>query len=316
MTFGSMRVYRAISEVEFDRNTALTLGTFDGVHLGHKSLIAALLEKSSGRGLRSFIVTFNPHPRSVLQPDSPLPLLTTTEEKIALFEQAGIHSVLVYPFSAETSKMSSNLFFEEIILGKIGLSSLVVGYDFRFGKGRGGDAAMLSDYARQFDFEFEQVSAFKLNDTTVGSSLIREFLAAGSMEEVHTHLGYRYSFSGTVVEGNKRGRTLGFPTANISVGGDDKMLPGNGVYAVLLQLEGVMHKGVMNIGVRPTFQDKPVIVPEVHIAEFNRDIYGAELQVFPLVKIRNEKKFSSVEELQKQILQDKEQAAGLLKEFN
>lgn len=316
MTFGSMRVYRAIEVVQFDKNTALTLGTFDGVHLGHKSLLQALLGKSSGGNLRSFVVTFDPHPRSILHPDFPLQLLTPTEEKLELFEGAGVDSVLVLPFTKEISKMSSGEFFEEIILRQIGLSSLTVGYDFRFGKGRTGDAAMLSEYARRFDFQFEQLEAFQLNGKTVGSSLIRDFLSEGSMQDVNSHLGYRYSFGGEIVVGNKRGRTLGFPTANISVSGINKMLPGNGVYAALAELDGVIYKSVMNIGVRPTFQDKPVVVPEVHIVDFNKDIYGKKMKVYPLIKIRNEKKFSSIEELQQQILQDKEQAINLLQEFN
>lgn len=310
-----MRVYREITEAEYDINTALTLGTFDGVHLGHRQLFSLLKQQAAKDNLRTFVITFDPHPRAVLLPHNQLPVLTTTDEKLRLFEQAGIDAVLVIKFTQEFANVSSEEFLKDYLLKGIGLRSLVVGYDFRFGKGRRGDAAMLKEFAGTEGFSFTLVPEFKKDDVTVSSSLIRGFLSQGRTELANEYLGYRFSFCGTVVEGNKRGRTLGFPTANIK--GEDKlkMIPGNGVYAVKVTGKNISRGGVMNIGVRPTFNDEPVVVPEVHLLDFDDDIYGRQLCIYPLVKIRDEKKFNSVDELKLQIEADRKTAETLLEKL-
>lgn len=310
-----MRVYRDITEAEYDINTALTLGTFDGVHLGHRQLFSLLKQQAKKDNLRTFVITFDPHPRAVLVPHNQLPVLTTTEEKLRLLDEAGIDAVLVINFTHEFANVSSEEFLKDYILKGIGLRALVVGYDFRFGRGRRGDAVMLKEFAAAEGFSFASVPEFKKDDVTVSSSLIRGFLSQGRTDLANEYLGYRFSFCGEVVEGNRRGRTLGFPTANIAGKEKNKMIPGNGVYAVRVQGRNINHGGVMNIGIRPTFNDEPVVVPEVHLLDFDADIYGEELCVFPLVKIRDEKKFTSVEELKKQIEADRQTAVELLKKL-
>ncbi len=308
-----MRVYRDISETKYDNNTALTLGTFDGVHLGHRQLFSLLKQQAKKDNLRTFVLTFDPHPRAVLLPHNQLPVLTTTEEKLRLLEEAGIDAVLVINFTHEFANVSSEEFLKDYLLKGIGLRSMVVGYDFRFGKGRRGDAEMLKEFAGNEGFSFTLVPEFKKDDVTVSSSLIRGFLSQGRTDLANGYLGYRFSFCGTVVEGNRRGRTLGFPTANIKGEDKHKMIPGNGVYAVKVTGKNISRDGVMNIGVRPTFNEEPVVVPEVHLLDFDEDIYGQILCIYPLVKIRDEKKFNSVDELKLQIEADRQTAAELLK---
>ncbi|GMU87127.1 MAG: riboflavin biosynthesis protein [Ignavibacteriales bacterium] len=311
-----MRVYRDISETKYDINTALTLGTFDGVHLGHRQLFSLLKQQAAKDNLRTFVITFDPHPRAVLLPHNQLPVLTTTDEKLRLFEQAGIDAVLVIKFTQEFANVSSEDFLKDYLLKSIGLRSLVVGYDFRFGRGRRGDAAMLKDFAQSEGFSFTSVPEFKKDDVTVSSSLIRGFLTQGRADLANEYLGYRFSFCGKVVEGNKRGRTLGFPTANIDVSDKQKLIPGNGVYAVKVEGKNISRGGVMNIGVRPTFNEEPVVLAEVHLIDFDADIYGEQLCIYPFVKIRDEKKFTSVDELKLQIESDRQTATQMLKNLS
>ena len=296
-----MRIYRNLSEVAKSENTILTLGTFDGVHLGHKKIIEKLKKKAVSSNCRNFLITFTPHPRNVISGKVDVNLLTTTEEKIALFEQAGIENLLIVSFTPEFSQLSSEKFFKEYIIEKIGIKEIIVGFDHHFGKGRSGDVNTLIE----FGFDVTTVEAFKINGEAVNSTKIRKSLASGDIKSATSYLGRKYEFSGVVVRGDQRGRKLGFPTANIKLDGEEKLLPSLGIYAVEFMFDDEIHKGLLSIGIRPTFYDSGNIIPEVYLYDFDRDIYDKNVTVRIIDWIRGEEKFPSAEALVEQMHKDK-----------
>jgi len=307
-----MRVYNDRFLIEKNDDTIITIGTFDGVHLGHQEIFNVLINKSKNNGCRSFVITFEPHPRMVIQPNSDLKLLTTFEEKVEILEEMGIDNLLVIPFTKEFSQLTSEDFFRQYILDGIGIKKMVIGYDHHFGKGRDGDEQKIRELGALNNFEVQKTEAVTINETVVSSSKIRHALSEGEVKTAAQMLGRNYSFSGLVVVGDKRGRELGFPTANIKLENENKLIPKNGVYAVKVFLEERIFNGVMNIGLRPTFKDTKIVLSEVHIFNFNEDIYGKKIRVEFIERIRDEKKFSSKEELIKQIEIDKQKTNLLL----
>ncbi len=300
-----MRIFNDLSEIQKTENTILTLGTFDGLHLGHKKIIEKLKKKALSLNCRNFVITFSPHPRNVITGNNTIKLLTTDEEKIILFEQYGVENLLIVNFTKEFSQLSSESFFKDYIVEKIGLKEIIVGYDHHFGKGRSGDVNTLRKMGVEFGFDVTTVEAYKTNNDPVNSTKIRKALSNGDINTANSCLGRGYSFSGFVVSGDKRGRKLGFPTANIRVDGEDKLLPELGIYAVEFSFDKEVHKGLLSIGIRPTFYNSGNIVPEVYLYNFNRDIYDKKVTVKIIEWIRGEEKFPSAEALIEQMHKDK-----------
>lgn len=294
----------------------VTIGTFDGVHLGHRKVIARLKEIAREHEGESVIFTFYPHPRLVTAPDETnLRLLTTLNEKKELFAQSGIDHLIVFPFTRAFSELSYTEFVEEILVKKMHTHCLVVGYDHRFGKNREGGFEYLQECAKRFGFEIEKLDALSVEKDHVSSTRIRKALEEGSIEKANRLLGYRFTLHGTVVEGKRMGRIIGFPTANIEASDPHKLIPGYGVYAVEVLISNKRYGGMLNIGSRPTFNknaDNRSI--EVHIFDFSDDLYHKEITLVFAKKIRDEKKFSGIEALAEQLKKDKVAAIKALSE--
>ena len=284
----------------------VTIGTFDGVHLGHREVISELKRISTVSGGESVVFTFEPHPRIIIAPhEDSLRLLSTIGEKINLMEKMGIDHLVIYPFTIEFSKLSYSEFVTSILVGKMNISSLVVGYDHRFGHGRKGDFNSLEMLSKSLKFNVEELNQLLVDDKVVSSTKIRLALESGDIAKANHFLGYRYSLSGKVIEGKQLGRQIGFPTANIEAFDSHKLVPADGVYAVMVEIEGRVHKGMLNIGVRPTVNynaDHKSI--EVHLFNFDADIYNSCITLFFVEKIRDERKFAGIEELKEQLIKD------------
>lgn len=307
-----MSLYQNLSETTRNDNSIITVGSFDGVHVGHAKILSTLVNRAKERNCRSVLLTFEPHPRKVVSKDFNLRLLTSTDEKKRLISQLGVDEIIVIPFTKEFSQMSSDDFFNEFIIKKIGIKEIILGYDHRFGKGRDGDENKVRELGKLFGFDVITVPPVKFGDLTVSSSLIRKELAEGRVKNIRDYLNRYYSITGSVSEGDKRGRLLGFPTANISVTDSDKMIPSNGVYAVRVIIGDETFNGVMNIGKRPTFQSIENTILEVNIFDFEKNIYGREITVEFIDRLRDEQKFSSKDELIAQIEKDKKRALEIL----
>jgi riboflavin kinase / FMN adenylyltransferase len=297
-------------------NPVVTIGTFDGVHLGHQQVIARLNDFAHKHDGESVIFTFSPHPRLVTSPgEGNLRLLTTQEEKQALFAESGTDHLIVYPFTKEFSQLTYAQFVEEILVKKMQTHCLVVGYDHRFGKNREGGYKYLQQCAQRFGFIIEKLEPLLIDQSNVSSTRIREALEYGDVEQANRLLGYRYTLHGHVVEGHRVGRQIGFPTANIEASDPNKLIPGYGVYAVEVIVSGKIYGGMLNIGTRPTFNrnaDNRSI--EVHIFDFSDDLYNKEVALVFAGRIRTEQRFDSVDELAAQLKKDKVSALKILQE--
>lgn len=298
-TFSDLRIYNSLTDFSRLKNAVVTIGTFDGVHKGHKKIISRLKEIGAQTGAETCLLTFFPHPRMVLFPDDHgLQLLNTIQEKTELFKEYGIQHLIIHPFSKEFSRTSSTEFVRDILVNTIGTKNLVIGYDHHFGRNREGSFTELNDLSQIYNFDVEQIPEEDVNDIAVSSTKIRNALLTGDITTATDFLGYHYPMSGTVVHGKKIGNTIGFPTANILVEENYKLIPSQGVYAVDVKIEGdeKILKGALNIGTRPTFDNGAPSV-EVYILDFDSNIYSKKITIFFKVKIRDEKKFNSVEEL-------------------
>ncbi len=310
-----MQIYQNLSEVKHDENTIVTLGTFDGIHLGHQKIIKSVIEKAAEIGGRSFVITYYPHPRNVISGSEPIKLLTTPLEKAAMLESLGVDNLLVINFTKEFSQLTPDEFIDEYVVKGVGVKEVVIGYDHHFGKGRGGNIDFLIDKGRRAGFDVTVIPECKIDEVVISSSKIRKALLNGSVAEANKYLGRYYSFSGKVVEGDKRGRKLGFPTANLRIEDKDKLLPAIGIYLVEFVLNGDKKHGLLSIGKRPTFYDAGEIVPEVYVYDFDRDIYGMYVTVNVIERIRGEEKFSSPDELVKQMNEDKRRGLEILEKI-
>ena len=303
-----MKIYHSLEEFSRLPKATVTIGTFDGVHKGHQKIISRVTDVAKQEHSEVVLLTFFPHPRMVLFPDDHgLQLLNTIEEKKRLLEKAGIQHLIIHPFSKKFSRMSSTEFVRDILVNTIGTNKLVIGYDHHFGRNREGSFNELQELAPVYNFEVEQIPEQDVNDVAVSSTKIREALLTGNIKVAGEFLGYDYVLTGTVVHGNKKGRELGFPTANLSVGEDYKLIPANGVYAVEVKLndDGNVYKGALNIGNRPTFDNGARSI-EVFILDFDKDVYGAALTIIFKERIRAEEKFSNADELIAAMRQDVE----------
>lgn len=301
-----MQIYRSEKEIKKDKNTVLTIGTFDGVHEGHKDLFNKLTEETRANSYRNLIITFEPHPRTILS-NSNVGLLTTYNEKIELFELLGIENLLVLEFTKKFSEQSSDEFVKNIICENVGAKHIIIGHDHKFGKNRSGNEELLRKLGERNDFFVTSVPPVTIDNEIVSSTLIRNSLLKGDLKKANKLLGRYYSFEGKIVKGVSRGRILGFPTANIEVENKYKLIPHNGVYVVECELNSEKVFGLMNIGVRPTFEDSNKVIIEVHLLDFEKNIYGEKIKVNLLKRLRDEKKFESKEELIYQIERDKKE---------
>ena len=302
-----MKIYKSINEIDKNENTVLTIGTFDGIHEGHKVLFNKLKKYSLQNNLRNVVVTFEPHPRTVVS-DYKIKLLTTLEEKGKILEQLGIENLLVINFSKEFSQQSADEFIINVICGKIGVKHIIVGHDHKFGNDRNGNDLELIELGVEHNFTVEKVEPVKYDDEIISSTKVRDALLNGDIKKTNNFLGRNYCFHGTIVKGVSRGTILGFPTANIDVENEDKLIPKNGVYIVKALVEEEIVYGVMNVGLRPTFADTLSVVIEAHLFEFNKDVYGKPIKIELLKRIRDEQKFNNKEELIYQIGKDKKEA--------
>jgi riboflavin kinase / FMN adenylyltransferase len=308
-----MNVYYKPESILNNPNTAVTLGTYDGVHLAHRQVINKVLSLAKDKNLRSFVVTFEPHPQEVLKNKTPdIRLLSSIDERLHLFEQAGVENVLVIKFTEEFSKNHPREFYEKFIVGRIGISDLVIGYDHLFGRNREGDFHTLLELGKEFGFNVHRVEEIDVEGKPVSSTRIREALASGRVEEAASLLGYDYSFEGIVVEGDKVGRTIGYPTVNLKAVKENKVMPMEGIYCVGVELGGEQYYGMMYHGFRPTLTEGIRRALEVHIFDFEKTVYGEKLKISFLTRLRDDKKFATKQELIEQINKDKENSLRFL----
>jgi riboflavin kinase/FMN adenylyltransferase len=289
--------------------SVITLGNFDGLHLGHQELIRKVIRRAKETGSRSIVVTFRPHPLKILAPEKCPPLISIYEEKIKLFEKLGIDVLVKIPFTLEFAKMSPGDFVKGILCDMLGAKEIFVGFNYRFGRGREGNIATLKALGERLGFTVREVEQVSLNGEVISSTKIRHLLRDGEVEHAARLLGRTYTITGIVVRGDGRGKSLGFPTANIAP--KHSIIPAHGVYAVRLFVRDRFYDGIANIGMRPTF-DKNVLTIEVHVFDFDEDIYGEDISLYFIGKIRDEKKFGSADELIRQIRRDVGIARDLL----
>ena len=299
-----MKIHKSINKVLAPKKTIITIGTFDGVHLGHKSILEKMKNATLENIYESVVLTFFPHPRMVLQQDSSIKLLNTIDEKATLLEKFGIDNLIIHPFDEAFSNLSAEEFVKDILVDKLNIHKIIIGHDHRFGKNRSADINNLISFGKKYGFEVEQISAKEIDEIAISSTKIRKALLDGNIKLANEYLGYPYFISGKVVNGKKIGRTIGFPTANIQINESYKLLPKNGVYIVSSKIKDVLHFGMMNIGNNPTLGDNEQSI-EVHFFDLKEDIYNENLQIAFLENIREEHKFNSITELQTQLEKDK-----------
>lgn len=309
-----MQVHYGLENIRIEK-PVVTIGSFDGVHKGHVQVIEGLRRCARKLQGESVIISFDPHPREVLYPLEKRPgILTTLDEKIKILSEYGIQHLIVLKFTEELANLTYDDFVKHILVDKIGIAGLVVGYDHRFGKDREGDFEALKILAGKYHFHIEQEEVCVTREVNISSTKIRTALELGDVGLVKALLGYDYPISGIVVHGDKIGRQMGFPTANINVSNHRKLLPAAGVYAAHVYIDGETYEGMLNVGVRPTVSTSGIVRLEVHIFDFDRDIYGAGITVTVLERIRGERKFENTGELQLQLQKDKEAVLRLKNE--
>lgn len=309
-----MKVHRELvgSLPEF-RNAVITIGTFDGVHKGHQQILSQLKEEATKIGGETVIVTFHPHPRKIVSSvPGDVKLLNTQAEKKLLLEKAGIDHLVVVPFDHHFANQSAEEYIVDFLYKYFNPHTIIIGYDHRFGKGRTGDYHLLEKYGQELGFAVKEIPEQLLHEIAVSSTRIRKAIIENDIATANAALGYPYFFEGLVVEGNQLGRTIGYPTANLHIGSEEKLIPGNGVYAVQVQITDKTYGGMMNIGLRPTVDGKKRVI-EVNIFDFNDNIYGEQLRIHVLQQLRNEIKFDGLEALKAQLGRDKADAVALLR---
>ena len=299
-----MKVYYGVDEFPQLKGVVLTMGTFDGVHYGHRKILNRLLESAKANNGHAVVMTFHPHPRTVLFPEqTDLRLLSTVTEKIELLASLGIEHLIVQPFTLDFSKLSHREFVAHYLVDGINMQRMVVGYDHQFGHKRQGNFDELLKLSVEFGFDVEKIPEQDIEEVVVSSTKIRNALTTGDIQLANQFLSYNYSLSGEVVTGNQVGRTLGYPTANIYLSDNNKLIPGDGVYSAYAYVDGVQYKSVVSIGNRPTFNDSKKSI-EVHILDFNQDIYNQNLKIEFIDFVRVQRKFDQVVGLIQQIRTD------------
>lgn len=297
-----MKVYKNASEYD-KKPSVVTIGTFDGVHIGHKAILKRLTDAAEANRLESVLLTFFPHPRQVVQSVSNLRLINTIEEKKKLLEKEGLGSLVIHPFTKEFSRLTAEEYVRDILVKELAAKKIIIGYDHRFGKNRTADISDLKEYGKIYSFEVVEISAQELDEVAVSSTKIRRALENGDITTANNYLGYEYFLTGTIVKGRKIGRTINFPTANIHIDETYKLIPKIGVYVVRTLINNKTYYGITSIGTNPTVNGDTKTI-ETHLLDFEGDLYGKTLEISFLKYIREEKKFESVPELQSAIEED------------
>ncbi len=311
-----METVQSIIKYDERHSTAVTIGTFDGVHIGHRKILERLIQDAKKLGIKSTVLTFFPHPRMVLQKDSNIKLLNTIEEKIGILERLGLDYLVIHPFTMEFSRLSATEFVRDNLVNLLKTKKIIIGYDHRFGRNRNANIVDLKAFGAALDFEVEEIPAQEIDAVSVSSTKIRRALEAGDIKTANKFLGYRYMLTGNVQKGRGLGRTIGFPTANLHIEATYKLIPKKGVYVVSSSIDGNTVYGMMNIGYNPTVSSSDVPNQkeriEVHFFDFKKDLYDAEIQVDIIERIRDEHKFDSVDALRTQLENDQKTAWQLI----
>ncbi|MBL19018.1 MAG: riboflavin biosynthesis protein RibF [Flavobacteriaceae bacterium] len=300
-----MSIIRNSATFSTSKKTIVTVGTFDGVHLGHQEIITQVVERAEKSGLTAVLLTFDPHPRKVLQPNAPMSLIQTLEERANTLARLGLDHVVVHPFTKSFSQLSAAAYVEAMLLDMLNTKEIVIGHNHRFGKNRAAAADVLEHFGNIYDFSVTRISAQQLNNVSISSTKIRAALSAGDIATANAYLGHPFTLTGTVVKGQEKGRTIGFPTANILVDDTDKIIPKEGVYAAQVNIENKWYLGMMNIGTNPTVNGQQQSL-EVHVIDWSGNLYEQRIQVAILDRFRDEVRFDSMADLQEQLKKDKD----------
>ena len=306
-----MKIFHSINDFRSTKKTILTLGTFDGVHIGHKKILERVIQNTDNEKYESLVLTFFPHPRMILKEDSDMKLLNTIDEKIDLLDKIGIQNLVIHPFDEKFSRLTAEEFVKTILVDRFQVQKIIIGYDHRFGRNRTANINDLIAFGEQYDFEVEQISVQEINEISVSSTKIRNALLEGNMTLANDYLGYNYFLTGEVVKGKQLGRTINFPTANLKIQEKYKLIPQNGVYIVKSVINEQTVFGMMNIGFNPTVNGQNQTI-EIHYFDFDADLYHQKIRVSILQRIRSEQKFESVNLLKAQLETDKQMAISYL----
>ena len=308
----TLEITHSIFDFTPTQKTIVTIGTFDGVHIGHQKIIEKLVHEAKSSGKKSVLLTFFPHPRMVLQKDVSIKLINTIDERAQHLEKLGLDYLIIHPFSKEFSRLTALDFVRDILVNRLNISKLIIGYDHHFGKNREGNIEQLTEYSHLYDFTVEEIPAQDIDEVSVSSTKIRKALANGQLKTANNYLGYSFSLTGKVVNGKQLGGKIGFPTANIDVSEEYKLIPKTGVYVVKSTIHNASVYGMMNIGNRPTVDGEYQTI-EVHFFDFDQNLYNKELTIELLYFLRDEQKFNSVPDLISQLKKDKETSLNYLK---
>ena len=306
-----MKIYRSIEDYDEDKRSVVTIGTFDGIHLGHQEILSRLIKSSKNKDLNSVVLTFFPHPRIILNKYNEVKMIDTLDEKIIHLNEIGIDSLIIHPFDRNFSLLSANQFIKDFLVDKLKIKHIIIGYDHRFGKGREASVTDLKNYANDYDFTVEEIKAQEIEKITVSSTKIRNSINQGDIKTTEKYLGRYFNLTGKVVKGDGLGKKINYPTANIFIEETYKIIPKDGVYLVETIIKDKLFNGMMNIGHRPTIGTKNKSI-EVHLFNFNEDIYGKVISIKMISKIRDEKKFSSIEALKEQLVKDENYCLKLI----
>lgn len=307
-----MKIFNSINDFSCSKKTVLTLGTFDGVHIGHRKILERITQNTERGNYESLVLTFFPHPRMVLQEHSDVKLLNTISEKIDLLEKTSIENLVIHPFDESFSKLTAQEFVKNVLVDRFQIKKIIIGYDHRFGQNRTANIDDLITFGKQYDFEVEQISVQEIKDVSISSTKIRNALLEGNIALANEFLGYNYFLSGTILKGKQLGRTIGFPTANLKIDEDYKLIPKNGAYIVKSIINQKIVFGMMNIGYNPTFE-ADILSIEIHYFDFEADLYDHKISVSILNYLRPEQKFDSVDLLKTQLKKDKANSLDYIK---
>ena len=297
------------------KNSIITIGTFDGVHIGHQKIIKRLVDIAKRKGLQAVVLTFFPHPRMVLQKDAKIKLINTIDEKSKLLESFGINHLVIKEFTKDFSRLTALEFVRDVLVNKLNIKHIILGYDHHFGRNRTANIDDLREFGEVYDFDITEISAQDINEVTVSSTKIRIALEVGNIEMANAYLGYNYMLTGTIVKGKSLGKQIDFPTANINIEEDYKLIPKNGSYIVKSYINSNVVFGMMNIGTNPTVNGEYQSI-EVHFFDFDRDIYNEIIEVQLLERLRDEQKFDSIDELKAQLHKDKDISLDYIKLYH
>ena len=306
-----MKIYRSINEYNEDKRSVVTIGTFDGLHHGHQKIFKRVINSSKNKNLSSVVLTFFPHPRIILNKYNDIKMIDTLDEKILHINKIGIDSLIIHPFDKNFSLLSANQFIKDYLVEKLKMKHIIIGYDHRFGKGREASVTDLKNYASDYDFTVEEIQAQEIEKIAISSTKVRNSINNGNLKTTEKYLGRYFNLTGKVIKGDGLGKKIMYPTANIFIKEKYKIIPKDGVYLIKTFIKNKLYNGMMNIGHRPTIGANEKSL-EVHLFNFNKDIYGEQISIDIISKIRDEKKFSSIEALKDQLVKDENHCLKLI----